>query len=185
MTETSPASRSQVTRQDRAVLDPAWMRAFLQRTGMAVLATSHEGQPFQATLLFVYDPKQHAVYLHTARRGRIWENVQAGGAVGLPACLTAAAMGRLLPAETALNFSVEYEAVVLFGTLRLVEDPHEAETALQRLLDKYFPHLHPGQDYRAITAAERDVTAVYRLEVEEWSGKRKAVDADFPGAFEW
>lgn len=148
---------------------------------MGTLATAQGEQPFQSTLLFVYDPGRHAIYLHSARRGMVWENVQANPRV----CFTAAEMGRLLPAATALNFSVEYRSVVVFGMLHLVDDPAEAEYGLQILLDKYFPHLHPGSDYRPITSGELKATAVYRLDVEEWSGKRKAVDDDFPGAFFW
>lgn len=117
--------------------------------------------------------------MHTARRGRVWENFRANPRT----CFTAAEMGRLLPAETARNFSVEYSSVVVFGNTVLVEDPGEAEYGLQLILDKYFSHLHPGQDYCLITPGERKATAVYRLEIEEWSGKRKAVSENFPGAF--
>jgi hypothetical protein len=53
------------------------------------------------------------------------------------------------------------------------------------LLDKYFSHLRPGSDYRPITPGEREATAVYRLEISEWSAKRKLVADDFPGAFKW
>ena len=173
--------RSRVTRQDRAIYDDAWIADFLRQAGMCTLATSVDDQPFQSTLLFVYDEAKHAIYLHKARRGRVWENLQTNPRV----CFTVAEMGRLLPAKTALNFSVEYCSVVAFGDARLVEDLAESEYALQLLLDKYFPHLRPGENYRPITADERDATAVYRLEVEEWSGKRKAAAEDFPGAFRW
>jgi nitroimidazol reductase NimA-like FMN-containing flavoprotein (pyridoxamine 5'-phosphate oxidase superfamily) len=94
-------------------------------------------------------------------------------------------MGRLLPADTAMNFSNEYQSVVVFGCARLLEDPREAERALQLLLDRYFPHLHPGQDYRPITESELNATAVFCLDIEEWSGKRKTVGKDFPGSFLW
>lgn len=174
-------ARSAVTRQDRAIYDREWIAAFLREAGMITLATAKDGQPYLSTLLFVYDEARHAVYLHTGRRGRVWENATPGAR----ACLSAAAMGRLLPAPTALNFSVEYRSVVIFGPIRLVEDPGEAEAALQMLLDKYFGHLRPGADYRPITSGEMDATAVFRVDVEEWSGKQKAAPADFPGAFEW
>ncbi|NNK63905.1 MAG: pyridoxamine 5'-phosphate oxidase family protein, partial [Gemmatimonadetes bacterium] len=39
-----------------------------------------------------------------------------------------------------------------------------------------------GRDYRPIIAAELARTAVYRLDVDAWSGKQKAVDAH-EGAF--
>ena len=51
------------------------------------------------------------------------------------------------------------------------------------LLDKYAPHLKPWVDYRPTTDDELKRTAVYRIDVEAWSGKQKEVPADFPGAF--
>ena len=175
------ANRSQVTRHDRAVNDQEWITDVLERAGMIVVATAVADQPFTSTLLFAYDAQRHAIYLHTAKRGRVWENLKVNPRV----CLTVAEMGRLLPAPTALNFSVEYQSVVIFGTACLVEDVEEATYGLQLILDRYFPHLHPGQDYRPITDGEREATAVYRVDVDEWSGKRKAVGEEFPGAFLW
>jgi nitroimidazol reductase NimA-like FMN-containing flavoprotein (pyridoxamine 5'-phosphate oxidase superfamily) len=67
---------------------------------------------------------------------------------------------------------------VVFGRARLLEDPSEKERALQGLLDKYFPDLEPGVDYRPITPAERDKTAVFAVQIEAWSAKRKAVPAE-------
>ena len=86
-------------------------------------------------------------------------------------------------APEALEFSVEYAGVVVFGKGRVVEDQDEARTALQMLLDRYAPHLRPGVDYRATTDDELKRTAVYRIDIEAWSGKQKEVPEDFPGAF--
>jgi nitroimidazol reductase NimA-like FMN-containing flavoprotein (pyridoxamine 5'-phosphate oxidase superfamily) len=180
--EKKQSGRSRInTHPDRSIYDDAWITNFLELAGMATVATSQGDQPFLSTLLFAYDLEARAIYFHTARRGRVWENITANPRV----CLTAAEMGRLLPADTALNFSVEYQSVVVFGTAHLVEESCEAERGLQLILDKYFPHLHPGQDYRPITETERSTTAVYRLDIEEWSGKRKAAGEDFPGAYRW
>ena len=65
----------------------------------------------------------------------------------------------------------------------VIADKEEARRALQLLLDKYAPHLRPGRDYRAITDDELARTAVYRVRITEWSGKRKHERPDFPGAF--
>jgi nitroimidazol reductase NimA-like FMN-containing flavoprotein (pyridoxamine 5'-phosphate oxidase superfamily) len=146
---------------------------------MGTLATARDGQPFINMNLFVYDEPTHVIYLHTARAGRTLANVGAEERV----CFGAAEMGRLLPASTALNFSVEYAGVVVFGRARVVEDETEAGRALQLLLDKYAPHLRPGRDYRTIQAEELAVTAVYRIEIDEWSGKQKVAPPDHPGAF--
>jgi nitroimidazol reductase NimA-like FMN-containing flavoprotein (pyridoxamine 5'-phosphate oxidase superfamily) len=172
-----------VRRRDRAVTDDAWIRAFLRAAPYGALATVHDGRPFLNSNLFVYDEARHAVYLHTARVGRTAANVGAAGEEGAPVCFSAFRMGRLLPADTALEFSVEYEGVVAFGRGAVVKDPEEARDALHLLLDKYAPHLRRGRDYRGVTAAELKRTAVYRVAIESWSGKRKEAPPDFPGAF--
>lgn len=175
------ASLTHVRRADRAVTDEAWIGALLARAPFGTLATASGGQPFINTNLFVYLPEPHVIYLHTARIGRTQANVAAGGR----ACFGVSEMGRLLPADEALEFSVEYASVVAFGVAHIVADPVEAERALQALLDKYFAHLRPGRDYRPIQPAELARTSVFRFTIEAWSGKKKEVAADFPGAFNY
>lgn len=186
MGDPAPARRperphDEVLRRDRAT-DDAWIRAWLEEASFGMLATVSDGRPFLNANLFVYDREAQAIYLHTARAGRTRRNVEEEA--GALATFAAAGMGRLLPADTALEFSVEYASAVCFGRVRVVEDDGEAERALQKLLDKYAPHLAPGQDYRPITADELRRTTVYRFDIESWSGKQKAAPPDFPGAFE-
>lgn len=173
-------SRSRLRRRDRGK-DEAWVRSFIREAPFGFLATVADGgQPFLNSNLFVYDGGRHCIYLHTHRTGRTRENLANPEKVAFGV----AAMGRLLPAPEALEFSVEYAGVTVFGTGRIVEDESEAKGALQMLLDKYAPHLCPGRDYRATTDDELARTTVYRIDVETWSGKQKEVEADFPGAFE-
>lgn len=173
---------NEVRRRDRAVMDEEWIREYLAKAPHGALATVDEGQPFINTNLFVYDAETHAVYIHTARVGRTQANIDALKE-GVPACFSAFSMGRLLPAKEALEFSVEYEGVTIFGTASQVTEPDLAEHALQLLLDKYAPHLRPGKDYRPITADELKRTAVFKVTVDTWSAKKKEVGDDFPGAF--
>lgn len=171
--------RSALRRRDRGKED-AWVAAFLDRAPYGFLATVGEGgQPFLNSNLFVYDPGRHCIYIHTHRTGRTRDNMGAHQKVAFGL----AAMGRLLPAPEALEFSLEYAGVTVFGQGHVVDDPEEAREALQRLLDKYAPHLRPGTDYRATTDEELTRTAVYRVDIQAWSGKQKEVEADFPGAF--
>jgi len=168
-----------VRRRDRAVHDDTWITAFLHRTSMGVLALSLDGQPFVNSNLFVYDEKAHTIILHTAREGRLRSVVEQSPR----ACFSVSEMGRLLPAAEALEFSVEYAGVSAFGTVKIIEDERESTRLLQLLLDKYFPHLKPGKDYRPVIPEELKRTAVYAMYIEEWVGKKKEVEDDFPGAF--
>ena len=172
--------RSALRRRDRGK-DEAWVRDFMTRAPYGFVATvGRDGQPFLNSNLFVYDAERHCIYLHTHRTGRTRDNLGVAGKVAF----SASAMGRLLPAPEALEFSVEYCGVTAFGQGYVVEDVTEAKAALQALLDKYAPHLRPGRDYRATTDEELARTAVFRIDVEAWSGKQKEVEADFPGAFD-
>ncbi len=169
----------QVRRQDRAIGDEAWIKGFLRRAAVGVLASAVDGQPFINTNLFVYDEQEHVIYMHTAARGRTHDNLANDGKV----CFSASEMGRLLPADTAMEFSVEYASVVVFGEATIVQDSETARHGLQLLLDKYFAHLRPGEDYHEITHQELKKTTVYRINIVQWSAKRKQVAEDFPGAF--
>lgn len=167
-----------VRREDRAVDDDVWIKQFLRTAEVGTLATVHDGQPFLNQNLFIYDDDNHAVYIHTARKGRTRSNVEQDEKVSFAVM----EMGRLLPADEALEFSVEYAGVVIFGTSSIVEDEAEATHVLQVLLDKYAPHLSAGNDYRPPVPEELKRTSVFKITIDAWSGKKKEVEA-FDGAF--
>jgi nitroimidazol reductase NimA-like FMN-containing flavoprotein (pyridoxamine 5'-phosphate oxidase superfamily)/predicted N-acetyltransferase YhbS len=172
-------SYTHVRRNDRAVQDSKWIKALLRQAAFGTLATNYQDQPFINSNLFVYDEPGNIIYLHTASVGRTRANVEKNERV----CFSVSQMGRLLPADVALEFSVEYAGVAVFGYAQIVSDAAEAKHGLQLLLDKYAPHLRPGRDYRPITSGELKRTTVYRIEIHEWSGKKKEVAAEFPGAY--
>jgi len=159
-------------RTDRAISDDAEIADLLRRADICRIATSVNDQPFINANTFWYDGER--IFFHTATEGRTLTNIRHNPRV----CLEVDWVGRWLPAKTALEFSVEYTGVVVFGRARLLEDNGEKERALQGLLDKYFPDLAPGTDYRPITPGELKVTAVFAIDIEAWSGKRKVVPAE-------
>lgn len=147
------------------------IEALLARAQFGVTATSIDNQPFLHTSLYCYDPAARRIYIHTALDGRTRQNILQNPRV----CFSVAEIGRLLPADTAMEFSNEYASVIVFGRARLVESDDEKQHGLQGLLDKHFPDRRPGRDYRPITQAELDATSVFAIEVDAWSGKQKQV----------
>jgi len=178
---TASGALTRIRRKDRAVDDDAWITGLLRSAATGVMATVRDGQPFINTNTFVYDADQHVVYMHSARTGRTPENVAAGERV----CFSVFEMGRLLPADRAFSMSVEYASVVAFGTARLIDDMAEKRRALALLVERYFPHLAEGTDYVPPSEEELALTAVYRIDIEAWSGKRKSGEPDHAGAFVW
>lgn len=135
MKDYTQVANSEVRRSDREVTDDAWIRAMLKNAAVGVLAYAQGDQPFLNSNLYAYDERANAIYMHTARVGRTPANLAEERKI----CFTIFEMGRLLPAKEALEFSVEYSGVTVFGTAVTIDDPTEAQHGLQLLLDKYAP----------------------------------------------
>jgi nitroimidazol reductase NimA-like FMN-containing flavoprotein (pyridoxamine 5'-phosphate oxidase superfamily) len=176
----APQPINQPLRTDRAK-DDAWIKSLLKRLPFGMIATEYEGQPFIKPTVFVYDDAENAIYIHGALVGRMRTNIERNPRVSF--CI--AEMGRLLPADTAMEVGVEYASVVVFGVLEVVSDASQAQQALQMLLDRFFGRLKPGVDYREILPEELDQTSVYRIRIDSWSGKEELAPAEFPGAFSY
>ena len=161
--------RTRLRRRDRAMPSDHEIVALLHRAQVGFIATSVSDQPYIHPNLFWFDEANRRLYFHTANEGRTLSNVERNPQV----CFSVAEMGRLLAADTAIEFSTEYASVIVFGDARVVKSDEEKRFGLQGLLNKYFPDLHPGKDYRPITADELDQTAVYAIEIDAWSGKQK------------
>jgi hypothetical protein len=172
---------NQMRRTDRQVEDEAWIKKMLHESPTCAIATVWEDQPFVSTTLFVYDEQDHAIYTHTASTGRTRANVESNERV----CLTVSQMGRLFPAERAFDFGVEYASVVVFGRASVHADLSMARRFFEAFMHKYASHLRPGQDYVPPAEDELLKPVVYRIAIESWSGKRREVEPDFPGAYSY
>lgn len=160
---------TQPRRRDRAIPHEPEVEGLLHRLPVGFIAVADGDQPYLNPNLFWFDAAARRIYFHTAAKGRTRDVIERNPRV----CFSAAEMGSLIPADTALEFSTAYASVIAFGAARIVDDEAEQRLALQGLLDKYFPDLHPGVDYRPIVDDELARTSVYAIDIEAWSGKRK------------
>lgn len=154
-------------RRPHLTKDDAWIRAFLKEAQVGHIATCLDGQPFLNPTTFWYDEDNHQVVFHSNIAGRIRSNIESNPKVSMEA----SELGRLLPSNVALEFSLQYRSVILFGSARVVTEPEEAQKLLYGLISKYFPSMSAGREYREITEKELRATSVYVIKIEEWSGK--------------
>ena len=154
-------------RRPHLIRDDDWIRAFLKEAKVAHIATSSEGQPFINPTTFWYDEANHQIVFHSNVAGRVRSNIESNPQVSLEA----SELGKFLPSNVALEFSLQFRSVVVFGTARLVTDPSEARRLLYGLIGKYFPAMTAGKEYREITDKELRATSIYAIQIEEWSGK--------------
>jgi hypothetical protein len=161
--------RIRVRRNDREIKDAGEIKVFLHRAQFGFIASSVDNQPFINSNLFWFDEENHRLYFHTAREGRTRSNIEANPRV----CFSIADIGKFIPADTAIEFSNEYLGVCVFGKAHIVNSESEQRHGLDGLLSKYFPDLEAGVDYRSITKSELDITTVFAIDIESWSGKSK------------
>lgn len=169
-----------IRRKDRAK-DDQWIKQHISAAPYLSMALIRDGRPHINTNTFVYQPESHAIYFHTAPNRTLRTMVES--TPDCPISATTAVMGRLLPAPTAKEFSVEFASVVLFGRISVVDDLEECRTGMDALNRKYFPHLEPERDY--VPASDRELLqiTVYRIDIDHWTGKQKTAEPDHEGAF--
>ena len=168
-TNQSPTSYQRLPEYKR---DDDWIRAFLRTAKVGHIASSLNGQPFLNPSTFWFDEENHQIVFHSNVAGRVRSNLEDNPRV----CFEASELGKLLPSNVALEFSLQYRSVIVFGTARLVTDETEARRVLYGLIHKYFPKMQAGREFREITDKELRHTSVYAIQIEEWSGKENWKD---------
>ena len=154
-------------RRPHLTKDDAWIKDFLKEAQVGHIATSVDGQAFINPTTFWYDEENHQIIFHSNVAGRIRSNIETNPKVSLEA----SQLGKLLPSNVALEFSLQFRSVVVFGNARLVTDPVEARKLLYGFIAKYFPKMTAGKEFREITDKELRATSIYTIQIEAWSGK--------------
>ena len=147
--------------------DDFWIRAYLHEAKVGHIASTWDDQPFLNPSTFWYEEAEQRIIFHSNIAGRVRANIERNPKV----CLEASELGKLLPSNIALEFSLQYRSVVVFGTVRILDDAEEKRAALYGLIKKYFPEMQAGKEFRPITDKELKRTTVYAIEIESWSGK--------------
>ena len=152
--------------------DEEWIRLFLGEARVGHIATALDGQPFLNPTTFWFDEANHQIIFHSNIAGRIRSNIEYNAKV----CFETSELGKMLPANVALEFSLQFRSVIVFGEARLITDPEEARRCMYGLIHKYFPAMTAGKEFREITDKELKRTSVYAIKIEAWSGKENWKD---------
>jgi len=163
--EATPANKQRLTEYAQ---NDQWIAMFLKKSKIGHIATRWDVQPFITPSTFWYDEKNHQIIFHSNVVGRIRANSENHPEV----CFEASEYGEFLPSNIALEFSMQYESVIVFGKIQIIEDEDNKRRGLHGLINKYFPGMKSGEEYRPITGKELKRTSVYAIKIENWSGKR-------------
>ncbi|THE62766.1 pyridoxamine 5'-phosphate oxidase [Salinadaptatus halalkaliphilus] len=183
MTENAPEDISDSIRyRGKAIDDAGWIPEFLADQETGVLGLVDDDTPHLVTQLFVYDSEASSIFLHGAQAGYAHDLVENGEQPR--ASFTTSEKGRYIPADEPVNFTVEYSSVVAYGSIDFLTDRKRKRDVLEQFMAKFAPQLTAGEDYEHISEESIDRTAVYRLDVDSWSGKKGWKEPDHLGAYD-
>jgi nitroimidazol reductase NimA-like FMN-containing flavoprotein (pyridoxamine 5'-phosphate oxidase superfamily) len=129
-----------------------------------------DGLPYVIPLSYHFDSDQaDRLYLHGSIRSRALELL----ATGAPVCVTVTISDGLVYSRKAMNHSMNYRSVVLFGTAREVTDHDEKFALFDQMVQRYFPDRLLERDYNPPPASDLGVTALVEVQIEEWSAKAR------------
>jgi nitroimidazol reductase NimA-like FMN-containing flavoprotein (pyridoxamine 5'-phosphate oxidase superfamily) len=165
----SPIDRQRLPEYTR---DDPWIKAFLHRSLIGQVAHLHADQPYVTPTNFFYDESRNRIVFHSNITGRMRWNLDQNPKV----CFVTSEHGRFLPSNAALEFSIQYRSVMVFGHVHVITDRDEQKLVLTAFIGKYFPNLRSGYEYRPITENELRRTGVYAINIDSWSGKENWQD---------
>jgi len=154
-------------RRPELIRGDEWVREFLRHAKIAHIAHLSGDQPFITPTNFWFDEQYNQIIFHSNISGRVRSNVENNPNV----CVEVSEYGHLLPANTALEFSIQFRSVMAYGRVKILVDAGERRRVLYGLISKYFPNMTAGKEYRPITDKELANTSVYAIRIEAWSGK--------------
>lgn len=157
-------NRNRVKRvPDRGRFDRASVYAILDSALVAHIAYSIDGQPYCTPTAFWREGD--LLYWHGSSASRMIRSQSAG----VPVCVTVTHLDALVLARSGFHHSVNYRAVMAFGTARLVTDEDEKRRALDGFVDRFFPGR--SKEVREPNKQEYKATSFIVMPIEEASAK--------------
>ena len=109
----SPTALQRLPEYER---DDDWIRAFLREAKVGHIASARDNQPFLNPSTFWFDEANHKIIFHSNVAGRIRSNIESNAKI----CFEAIELGKMLPSNVALEFSLQFCSVIVFGTARIL-----------------------------------------------------------------
>jgi hypothetical protein len=160
----APTAATRIRRHpERAHYDRESVFAILDAALMCHIGYAIDGKPYVTPTLFWREGDR--LYWHGSSASRMLRNQ----AKGIPVCLTVANVDGLVLARSAFRHSLNYRAVMAFGTAAIVDDPLEKEAGFNAFIER----IYPGRTghMRAINTQELKATTLMGMTIETASAK--------------
>lgn len=158
-------------RADREVTDKAEIIRIIEKCDVCHLALSRDNIPYIVPMNFGFDYLQGVLtlYFHGAKEGTKLQIISENPA----ACFQMDCSHKLIEAEQAGHYTMEYESVIGNGTIFMCDSNEEKLKALGQLMKTYAK----DRDFQFPDSVLDSVT-VFKLVVSDFTGKRLKKNQD-------
>ncbi len=148
-------------RRKKQALSTAECIAILNRGTSGVLALAgDDNYPYAVPISYVNDGSR--IYFHCARSGHKLDAIKRNS----KASFCVIDQDQVVPQE----YTTYFKSVIVFGSIRIVEDEQLKRTAIERLADKYAPDEDAASRNAAI-AREWDPLCILEMTIAHMTGK--------------
>ena len=148
-------------RRKKQLLTPEERAAVLHRGTSGVLALAgDDGYPYAVPMSYVYDGAK--LYFHCAKSGHKLDAIRRN----CKASFCVIDQDQIVPEE----YTSHFRSVIVFGTMRILEDDGEKRAAIEALALKYAPTDTP-EGRQAAIEGEWGALCLLEMTVEHCSGK--------------
>ncbi len=128
------------------------------------------GQPYVIPMSYHYDRSApESIYIHGSVRSRAMKHLAAGA----PVCITVTLTDGLIYSRKAMNHSMNYRSVMIFGEGKEVENDAEKSRLFDRMVQRYFPGRTLDHDYNAPPPTDLGVTTLVEVAIMDRSAKAR------------
>ena len=159
-----------VRRTDRQKEELDFMHALLENTVSCTVAVNTDENPLIHSTFFDFDKENNEIMFHFSKYGH-------GGNEMVndkPISISVYKYGKLYTSERAVNFGGEYQSVIIYGKIRIVDEQEEKMNAMKRFFNKFFSHISDSA-YKEATVTEANPIHVVKVKIDKWFGKQHLV----------
>lgn len=152
---------SLMRRKDKEITSRTQLDAIIRNSEVCRIALTKDNSPYLVPLSFGYDGT--AIYFHTAKEGKKLEYIAANPTV----CFEVEGKVKLLKNnQDSCNWTLEYESVIGYGTIREIIKPEQKKYALKQII------LHYVDKTTDIPDTALDDVRVWKIVIDSMTGKK-------------
>jgi nitroimidazol reductase NimA-like FMN-containing flavoprotein (pyridoxamine 5'-phosphate oxidase superfamily) len=110
------------------------------------------------------------IIFHFSKHGHAGEEITEGKKV----CVSVYKYGKLYTAPKAVDFGCEYQSLIIYGTINIIEDEGERLRLMDIFFNKFFVHISKGS-YEGFTSDQAKPIYVAKIKIMDWFGKEHRV----------